>query len=121
MNKHTGFLPTAFLLAASLLLLPLTGCSSKTNKAVAHDIKTTAGNAASATGEAIEDSSITTAVKTKILMTKGLDSLDISVETQRGVVYLTGMVNKPAQILLAGKTAAEVNGVQRVVNNLHTY
>lgn len=109
------------MLLCVVLLLLMAGCSHQTNKAVAQDIKTTTSSVVSSAGEVMEDSSITTAVKAKILVTKGLDSLDISVQTRNGVVYLTGMVEHPSQAALAGQVASEVKGVKSIVNNLKTF
>lgn len=119
----TRFVSRGVVLAfgALLFLPPLAGCSPQTNKAVAHDIKTTTSDAATSAGTAITDSSITTAVKAKILVTKGLDSLDIHVLTRNGVVYLTGMVEQASQIPLAGAVAWEASGVKGVVNNLKAF
>ena len=69
-------------------------------------------------GEYVDDAAITTAVKGSFLTQKGLDSLDISVETTDGVVVLTGKVDSDAQIGLAEKVAKEVKGVKNVVNKL---
>ena len=69
-------------------------------------------------GEYVDDAAITTAVKGSFLTQKGLDSLDISVETTDGVVVLTGKVDSDAQIGLAEQVAKEVKGVKNVVNKL---
>lgn len=73
---------------------------------------------ADAVEDYIEDADISAKVKTKILATKGLDSLDIHVKTDDGVVTLSGKVKKVAEIELAGKVAHEVKGVKKVVNML---
>lgn len=72
----------------------------------------------SSVGEYIDDSAITGSVKTKFLGQKGLDSLDISVSTNNGVVTLTGDVDNAAQIPLAESVAKQADGVRNVVNNL---
>lgn len=66
----------------------------------------------------VEDSALTTKVKAKILATKGLDSLDIHVKTEQGVVTLSGKVKNADEIGLAEKVACETKGVKKVVNNL---
>lgn len=69
-------------------------------------------------GEYIDDSAITTLVKGRLLSQKGLDSLDISVETNNGVVTLSGEVDNEAQIGLAENVVKETKGVQEVDNKL---
>lgn len=66
----------------------------------------------------VDDASTTTVVKGKFLGQKGLDSLDISVETNNGVVTLNGDVETASQVRLAEDVAKEADGVKRVVNNL---
>lgn len=68
--------------------------------------------------DSVEDSAVTAKVKAKILVTKSLESLDIHVKTEQGVVTLSGKVEKAEDIALAGKVAHEVKGVKKVVNKL---
>lgn len=60
------------------------------------------------------DSWITTKIKTQMLATKGLQSSNIKVVTENGVVYLMGSVN-PDQANIAVNIARRVSGVQRVI------
>lgn len=69
-------------------------------------------------GSYIDDASITTVVKGKLLGQSGLDSMDISVETTNGIVTLTGEVENSAQIGLAEGVSKEADGVKQVVNHL---
>lgn len=69
-------------------------------------------------GEYIDDTIITTEVKSKILGEKGLSSLDISVKTLDGVVTLSGITDTAAHSELAVQVAKLVNGVKRVRNEL---
>ena len=69
-------------------------------------------------GAYMDDSAITTAVKSKFLAQKGLDSLDLKVETENGVVTLRGQVTKKSQQDLAVKIARETDGVRKVVNKI---
>lgn len=66
----------------------------------------------------VDNSRITANVKAIFVGLKGIDSTEISVNTQNGVVYLTGAVDNEAQIQLAGYAAATVFGVKKVVNDL---
>lgn len=60
------------------------------------------------------DSWITTKIKTQMLATKGLQSSNIKVITENGIVYLMGSVNSN-QADIAVSIARRVSGVQRVV------
>lgn len=65
-----------------------------------------------------EDAWITTKVKTALLREKGLDSMDISVETYRNEVLLSGFVADPAQKSKALLVASNVSGVKDVRDGL---
>ena len=52
------------------------------------------------------------------LKEEGIKSLKVSVETHQGVVLLSGFVETEAQIQMAGKIAAETEGVKSVKNSL---
>ena len=65
-----------------------------------------------------EDAWITTKVKTALLREKGLDSMDISVETYRNKVLLSGFVADLAQKRKALLVASNVAGVQDVRDGL---
>lgn len=75
-------------------------------------------NKVDAIEDSVEDATITTKLKAKILATKGLDFLDIHVETEQGVVTLSGKVKNAAQVELAGKVAHETEDVKGVMNKL---
>ncbi len=70
------------------------------------------------TGEFIDDSAITANVKAVIYDDADLKIGQISVETYKGVVQLSGFVNSPAAVAKAGKLAASVKGVVSVKNSL---
>ena len=76
------------------------------------------GEESGTVGAYIDDASITAEVKAKFLTQKGLDSLDISVETIDGVVTLSGQVDNPAQVSLAEEVAKKVDGTAKVINKL---
>jgi len=79
---------------------------------------TVSQNSSGGIGSYIDDASITTVVKGKLLGQSGLDSMDISVETTNGIVTLTGEVENNAQVGLALGVAKEADGVKEVVNHL---
>jgi hyperosmotically inducible periplasmic protein len=70
------------------------------------------------TGEYIDDTGITTKVKTALLRDDSVKSFEIKVETMKGVVQLSGFVDTPDQKNAAGRDAASVTGVAEVSNNL---
>ena len=78
--------------------------------------KTKAG--AEKTGEFITDAAITTAVKTKLLADSKTPGLKIDVDTNDGVVTLSGTVPSKAVADKAVADARGTKGVGRVVNNL---
>lgn len=69
-------------------------------------------------GAVIDDTVITTKVKTALLADSDIKGLDVNVDTSEGVVTLAGEVNNQLQIDRAGKLAGEVEGVKSVTNNL---
>ena len=69
-------------------------------------------------GKYVEDSVITAKVKAALLKEPELKSLDVSVETLRGEVLLSGFVQDPGQRQRALKAAVAVNGVVSVKDAL---
>ena len=70
------------------------------------------------TGEAVDDSVITTKVKSALLTEKGIDSADVSVETFKGRVLLSGYVKSPDQRQRAEGLARQIGGVKDVNNKI---
>ena len=83
-----------------------------------HDAKVKTEKAADKAGEVITDSAITTDLKTKYLAEPGVPGVDIHVETNNGVVTLTGNVKTKAEMTKAMSIARGTHGVKRVVNHL---
>ena len=81
-----------------------------------------AGCAATATHEGtggyVDDSAITTKVKSVLLGTRGIDSTEISVETFKGVVKLSGFIDSKEMIDAAVNAAETVNGVKSVTDDM---
>ncbi len=95
--RRLGSLTIATLIALSLAF----GCS--TNKTV---------------GEQISDSWITGKVKTKLAADPQVNPFEIDVDTDDGVVRLSGVVGRAEQSSEAEKLARDTNGVSRVINEL---
>jgi hyperosmotically inducible periplasmic protein len=65
-----------------------------------------------------DDSVITASIKAAILKEEGFKGLQISVETHRGVVLLSGFVDAQTQVSTAERLAKETTGVISVKNSL---
>jgi osmotically-inducible protein OsmY len=70
------------------------------------------------TGEYIDDSVITTKVKSLLAADNFLKSFQISVETYKGTVQLSGFVGSEKAVDKAGEIARGVKGVKSVKNDL---
>jgi osmotically-inducible protein OsmY len=69
-------------------------------------------------GEYIDDSVITTKVKSLLAADDFLKSFQISVETYKGTVQLSGFVNSQQAVDKAVEIARSVKGVKSVKNDL---
>ena len=69
-------------------------------------------------GDAVDDSVITTKVKSALLADPGSKSFDIAVVTRKGEVQLSGFVDSQAQIDQAVALVMKVDGVTSVGNEL---
>ena len=69
-------------------------------------------------GEVIDDSAVTTKVKSALLAEKDVNSFDIKVKTFDGTVQLSGFVDSQWQIDKAVQVASAVKGVRKVTNDL---
>jgi osmotically-inducible protein OsmY len=70
------------------------------------------------TGEYVDDSVITTKVKAELANNDFLKSFQISVETHKGIVQLSGFVDSQEAVKKAGQIAGGVKGVKTVKNDL---
>jgi len=73
----------------------------------------------SGAGEYVDDSVITTKIKSSLAADDFLKSFEISVETYKGTVQLSGFVDSQKAIDKAGEIARGVKGVKSVKNNLN--
>jgi len=88
----------------AILMASLLGCASTATK--------------EGTGEYLDSSVITTKVKAAILDEPTLKSAEISVETFKGVVQLSGFVSSQANIDKAVEVTRQVKGVKSVKNDM---
>jgi osmotically-inducible protein OsmY len=101
MKKRTVFIP--FLLVL-MLLATFVSCASTPKQ--------------ESTGEYVDDSVITTKVKSLLAEDDFLKSFQIGVETRKGIVQLSGFVNSQNAVDKAGQIARSVKGVKSVRNDL---
>ena len=87
-----------------MLIFAVAGCASTSKQGSA--------------GEYIDDTVITTKVKTLLAADDFLKSFRISVETFKGTVQLSGFVDSQNAVSKAGEIARSVKGVQAVKNDL---
>jgi osmotically-inducible protein OsmY len=86
-----------------LLASFLTGCQAITGETM---------------GQNIDDTTITTTVKAKLAAEKGSTLTRVQVDTNRGVVQLSGVVESSNDRSRAEQVTRGVGGVKSVVNNL---
>ena len=91
-------------LVAAAALLSATGC------AVTRDQQSV--------GAYVDDTAITTAVKSRMLDNKSVDGTSISVETLNGTVMLSGFAKNAAERTVAESLAWKTNGVKSVKNEI---
>ena len=71
-----------------------------------------------AAGRYVDDSVITAKVKAALLKDSAVSALEVSVETRKGTVVLSGFVDSDSQLQRAAEIAASVQGVVTVKNAL---
>jgi osmotically-inducible protein OsmY len=74
--------------------------------------------AGQSTGEFVDDSLVTTKVKSKLVGDMALKGFTIKVDTDHGVVRLGGAVDSASQKQRAEEIAHETDGVKSVVNDI---
>ena len=76
------------------------------------------GRTYESTGEYLDDSAITTKVKSTILVDSKLRFFQISVKTFKGIVQLSGFVDSSGMATRAAEVARTMKGVKMVNNSL---
>ncbi len=69
-------------------------------------------------GQYVDDTTITTKVKSDFVLDKTVDATNIKVETYKGTVQLSGFAKSQAEINKAVQIARNVTGVQSVKNDI---
>jgi hyperosmotically inducible protein len=104
---------------AKQIALGVDGIKSVDNKIeVVPNYKAPAQSADRSYGEKIDDASITSEVKSKLLWSRYADGLTANVDTTRGKVKLSGTADSQEAKVAAGKLAANTRGVDSVNNQL---
>lgn len=101
--KHAHALLLA-VLTATAVVTTTTGCAVARGQSTA--------------GQFVDDATITTKVKAKLLEDKTTGGLAISVETLQGTVALSGFAKSQAEKTQAETLAKDTDGVRTVRNNL---
>lgn len=91
------------ILGAALVAVAVAGCQTATGRTA---------------GTVVDDSRTTAAVKSKLVADRPANLAAVGVNTVNNTVYLTGVVDTPAQRVRAEQLAWEVADVQQVVNNI---
>jgi osmotically-inducible protein OsmY len=69
-------------------------------------------------GDKIDDASITAQIKMALLSHHSTSAFKTGVETNDGIVTLSGKTSSAAGKDMVGKVASDVNGVTKVINNM---
>jgi hyperosmotically inducible protein len=110
MHNHRKILLLGAALAAATSVLTA-GCGSPPDATQPVAAKTTVGTE-------IDDTVVTTKVKSALLADADIKSFDLKVETRKGVVQLSGFVDNAAQIERAITATQAVPGVTSVENGI---
>ena len=101
MNQISKYLSAVFL---AVTLVTAVGCSSTSKQ--------------EGTGEYVDDTVITSKVKTAVFNEPMLKSAEINVETFKGVVQLSGFVSSQSAANKAVEVVRSVGGVKSVKNDM---
>jgi hyperosmotically inducible protein len=108
-NRHASVTVASAL--AGLLALSLAACSKPADSSPAPGAATSVGNV-------IDDTVVTTRVKSALMADPKINSYDFKVETHKGEVMLSGFVDNQEQLDLATSTTRAVEGVLSIQNNV---
>ncbi len=91
------------------------GACSRSEK---QEVRTEAKQATNTAASVVDNAAMTTKVKAALLADAMVKGTQINVDSNAGVVKLTGTVDTPGQVTRAVEIAKGVSGVTRVENNL---
>ena len=110
MTLFSNRLACASTISAGVLLALLSGCNNAQG--------TDGAAPATTIGTQIDDSVITTRVRTALMSDEDIKSLDIKVKTDKGAVLLSGFADSQVQIDRDIAVARSIEGVKSVDNQL---
>jgi len=82
-------------------------------------VRTEVKQATNAAANVVDNAALTTKVKTALLADELVKGTQINVDSNNGVVTLSGAVDSQAHVQKAEQIAKDVSGVTRVQNNLN--
>ena len=88
----------------AFLIVAMAGCAGSSTKR--------------GTGEYIDDTAISTKVKSALFADPDTSAVQVNIETYRGVVKISGFVDSQAKINRTVEVARSVEGVKEVRNNM---
>lgn len=120
--------PKTLILSVTLtgiLSLFMTGCDKLPNKTGTSTTPPTTppmtsnpSSSSTTMGTELDDSVITARVKSALLADDHVKGFDLGVETRKGEVYLSGLIDDQIQLDRAIQIASKTEGVKNVVNKL---
>ena len=96
---------------AGVMTVFVVGCNKPSDTTAAPPPSTTVGTA-------IDDSVVTTRVKSALLADPDIKSFDVKIETRKGEVQLSGFVDNQAQLDRATAVTRGVSGVKGIENKM---
>lgn len=105
---------TAIALLIGMLAIPTLQAAERTASASAAGPAERSGQA----GQYIDDATLTTKVKVILLSDNLLSAFEVKVNTERGIVTLSGEVDKPETIQRAIKLTSGIPGVKAINTHL---
>ena len=96
------------ILVCCVMVAAFAGCASETGTTKKES-----------TGEYVDDSVITTKVKSALAGDPTVKATQVNVKTYQGTVQLSGFVDSQESVKKAGEIARRVEGVKQVKNDIH--
>ena len=100
--------------AATAAMLVFGACTRDERK----EVRTEAKQATNTAANVVDNAALTTKVKAALIADDLVKGTQINVDSNAGVVKLTGTVDTPAQVARAVEVTKGVQGVQKVESNL---
>ena len=102
---------------SGVLALALAACGEATNTSNT-DTAATSAPQPSTVGEVIDDTVLSTRIKSALMANPQINSYDFKIASRNGEVLLSGFIDSQAQLDLALATVRAVDGVSSVQNNM---